>query len=187
MFVRRSLPEIVEYRLEQPTVLEKLEMTQNILDKKSGAGTANATTPSHCTDSGRPLEKRPRRESAEDEQDDDRMFMLGLASKMKHLSPADNMKFRLQVQQLLLDKLCPDERINNSASSSSSSSSSPPPPFPSVMIKEEVQEEPLTDENITNADELEAPSPINIKTEIFADESGENSNAVASGDTMDYN
>lgn len=44
--------------------------------------------------------------SAEDDPDDDKLFMLSLVPKMRELSTVDNLSFRIEVQQLLLSRLC---------------------------------------------------------------------------------
>lgn len=44
--------------------------------------------------------------SAEDDPDDDKLFMLSLVPKMRQLSTVDNLSFRVEVQQLLLSRVC---------------------------------------------------------------------------------
>ncbi|XP_046679092.1 uncharacterized protein LOC124366547 isoform X1 [Homalodisca vitripennis] len=43
---------------------------------------------------------------AEEENNDDKLFMLSLVPKMRHLPMVENIKFRIEVQQLLLNRLC---------------------------------------------------------------------------------
>ncbi|KAL1139569.1 hypothetical protein AAG570_006551 [Ranatra chinensis] len=46
------------------------------------------------------------------EEDDDRLFLLSLLPKMRHLSMQDNIKFRIEVQALLLEKLASSAQNN---------------------------------------------------------------------------
>lgn len=52
--------------------------------------------------------KSSRIDEIDPEQNADKMFLLSLLTSMKQLTPADNMDFKIQVQQILKNKLFPN-------------------------------------------------------------------------------